>query len=158
VLTKTTLQGDPVLSILLAGQVLGAEVLERVQAEHPPARTSHGFVFQVLLRGPAAIGELAEVLGVTSQAVSQSVAELERLGYVERRRSAADGRRREVALTAAGQDVVEAGRAARAAISKELAGVLGEDRTRALAAALADVLEARGAMDTIRARRVRPVA
>jgi DNA-binding MarR family transcriptional regulator len=86
------------------------------------------------------------------------VAELERLGYVERRRSAADGRRREVALTAAGQDVVEAGRAARAAISKELAGVLGEARTRALAGALADVLEARGAMDTIRARRVRPVA
>ncbi len=156
--TQASLHEDPTLSILLAGEVLGAEVLDLVQAQHPAARYSHGFVFQVLLREPATIGELAGALGVTSQAVSQSIAELERLGYVMRERPEADKRRRVVALTDAGREVVEAGRRARAEISAEIVSAIGADRARALAAALADVLEARGAMDAIRARRVRPVS
>ena len=155
--TKGNLHDDPVLSILLAAHILGAEVLERVQDRHPGARPSHGFVFQVLVPGPASIGDLAGALGVTSQAVSQTVAELERLGYVARERSQADGRRRLVVLTAGGRDVVEAGRRARAELSDEIAGAIGARRTRDLAAALADLLDARGAMDAVRARRVRPL-
>ena len=128
-----------------------------MQERHPGARPSHGFVFQVLVPGPASIGDLAGALGVTSQAVSQTVAELERLGYVARERAQADGRRRLVALTGRGHDVVEAGRRARAELSEEIARAIGARRARDLAAALADVLEARGAMDAVRARRVRPV-
>jgi DNA-binding MarR family transcriptional regulator len=158
VVTKVLLQKDPVLSILLAAEILGAEVLERIRAAgHPDVRTSHGFVFQVLVPGPASIGELAAALGVTSQAVSQYVAELERLGYVERRRSDSDGRRRLVALTPDGRNAIEAGRRARVGLSREMAQAIGPERTRELAASVADVLEARGAMDAIRARRVRPV-
>jgi DNA-binding MarR family transcriptional regulator len=158
VLTQASLHDDPVLPILLTSQILGADVLERVRAaDHPELRSSHGFIFQVLIPGPVSIGEIAGALGVTSQAVSQSVAELERLGYVARRRSDDDGRRRLVALTTKGRDAVDAGRRARTEISREIARAIGRDRARELAAALADVLEARGAMDTIRTRRVRPV-
>lgn len=144
--------------MLLAGEIFGAEVLERVQARHPHVRSSHGFVFQVLVPGPASIGELAEALGITPQAVSQSVGELERLGYVAREQSAPDRRRRVVAMTDLGRDVVQAGREARAGLSAEIARAIGEDRARELARAIADVLETRGAMDAVRARRVRPVA
>ena len=146
------------LAILLAAELLGAEVLERVRtAGHPHVRYSHGFVFQVLVPGPASIGQLAAELGLTSQAVSQSVAELERLGYVERRASEHDGRRRIVALTKRGKDAVSRGRRVRTSLGRELARAIGEGRTAAMAAALADSLEARGGIEAIAARRVRPV-
>ena len=47
-------------------------------------RYSHGFLIQQLVEGPRPVGEIAENLGVTSQAVSKAVRELEALGYVER--------------------------------------------------------------------------
>jgi hypothetical protein len=49
------------------------------------------------------------------------------------------------------------GRRVRAELPQEIAQAIGAERARELASALADVLEARGAMDTIQARRVRPV-
>ena len=68
----------------LLAEVLNAEVLERLRAEHPDIRYSHGFVFQQLVEGPRAVGEVAENLGVTSQAISKAARELEALGYLER--------------------------------------------------------------------------
>ena len=154
--TQPRLHDDLVLSILLAGEVLGADVLERVRAAgHPGIRFAHGYLFQTLASGPRAVGDVAADLGVTSQAISKVVAELERLGYVERRVGESDARRRLVALTERGRAAVQAGRDARAAVGAELAEAIGPERARAAAAAIADALEARGAMDAIRARRVR---
>ena len=65
-------------------------------------RFADGVVFQHLVPGPIAIGALAERLGVTQQAASKAVADLERRGYVERAAGAADGRVRHVSLTARG--------------------------------------------------------
>ena len=159
VVTQPRLHDDLVLGLLLAGETLGAEVLARVRAAgHPHVRYAHGFLFQVLVPGPRAVGDVADALGISSQAVSKAVAELETLGYVERRADPADARRRLLALTAMGEDAVRAGRAARAALGVELAAAIGPERAADAAAAIADALEARGAMDTIRARRVRPVA
>ena len=45
----------------------------------------------------------------------------------------------------------------RASLGRELARAIGEGRTAAMAAALADSLEAHGGMEVIAARRVRPV-
>ena len=64
---------------------------QRLRAEHPEVRYSHGFLFQQLVEGPRPVGEIAANLGVTSQAVSKMARELEALGYVER---VADPRRR----------------------------------------------------------------
>ena len=75
---------DLVLWTLLLAEDLNAAALARLQEEHPDVRYSHGFLFQQLVSGPQPVGALAEQLGVTSQAISKTASELERLGYGER--------------------------------------------------------------------------
>ncbi|MEZ4239345.1 MAG: MarR family transcriptional regulator [Myxococcota bacterium] len=70
-------------------------------------------MFQHLVERSPTIGELAERLGVTQQAASKAVAELEGLGYVARAADPADSRVRRVSLTARGWDAVERARGAR---------------------------------------------
>ena len=101
---------DLVLWTQLLAEVLNHES-ERLKAEHPHVRYAHGFLIQQLVEGPRPVGEIAENLGVTSQAVSKSVRELEALGYVDRWSDPADGRVRRVALTDKGRAVLEASRA-----------------------------------------------
>ncbi|GAA3443235.1 MarR family winged helix-turn-helix transcriptional regulator [Planomonospora venezuelensis] len=81
---------------------------ERIAAEgREPLRPAHGYTFRLLLdRGGATSVELAEHLGVTKQAASKIVAELEDWGYVERRPHATDGRARVLALTDKGRAYV----------------------------------------------------
>ena len=146
---------DLVLWTQLLAEVLNVEVLERLSAEHPDVRYAHGFLIQQLVEGGRPVGEIAENLGVTSQAVSKTVRELEGLGYVQRAVDAADGRVRRVALTTRGRAVLEAGRAIRAEINAELEAALGEERVTAAATALRDALAARGAMPAVAARRLR---
>ena len=42
----------------------------------PDLRTAHGFLVQHVVTGPRPIGEIAERMGVSQQAVSKSVGEL----------------------------------------------------------------------------------
>jgi DNA-binding MarR family transcriptional regulator len=148
---------DVVLWTQLLAEVLNAEVLEAMRAGgHPDVRYSHGFLFQQLVEGPRAVGEVAANLGVTSQAVSKAARELEALGYLERTPDPEDARVRRLALTARGRDALETGRAARAALNRRLADALGAGRTEAAAATLADAMRELGAMDAVRGRRIRP--
>jgi DNA-binding MarR family transcriptional regulator len=147
---------DLVLWTQLLGEVLNAEILERLRGEHPHVRYSHGFLFQQLVEGPRPVGEVAENLGVSSQAISKAARELEALGYVERVVGDEDARVRRLALTVRGRAVVEAGRELRAAINAELAEALGSERVQAAAHTLRAALEARGAMPAVRARRMPP--
>ena len=137
----------------LLAEVLNGEVLARLRDEHPELRYSHGFVFQQLVEGPRAVGEVAENLGVTSQAISKAARELEALGYVERT-PGSDARVRLLALTDRGRAAVDAGRDIRAALNRELSDALGEERVALAARTLMDALEARGAMPAVRSRRV----
>ena len=121
---------DLVLWTQLLAEVLNGEVLARLRGEHPELRYSHGFVFQQLVEGPRAVGEVAENLGVTSQAVSKAARELTALGYLERTPDPVDARVRRLALTARGRAAVEASRAARAALNRELSRSAGR-RARA---------------------------
>ena len=147
---------DLVLWTQLLGEVLSTKVLERLRAEHPHIRYSHGFLIQQLVEGPRPIGEIAENLGVTSQAISKAVRELEAQGYVDRWGDPADGRVRRVALTDTGRAVLDAGREIRAQLNAELVAALGAERAESAAGALKAALEALGAMPAIRARRVPP--
>jgi DNA-binding MarR family transcriptional regulator len=146
---------DLVLWTQLLAEVLNAEVLERLRAEFPDLRYSHGFLFQQLVEGPRAVGEVAANLGVTSQAVSKAARELEALGYVSREPDPGDARIRRLALTARGEAAISAARAARSALNEALAEALGEGRIVSAARVLRDALEARGAMPAVRARRLR---
>lgn len=131
-------------------------LLAKLRATDPQIRTSHGYVFQHLLVRSPTVGELADMLAVTQQAVSKSVSELEALGYVERQPDPEDSRVRRVALTAAGRSVIERGRAARAALEKELLGELGAPALRAAKKALVALLARTGGVDAVKARKAKP--
>jgi DNA-binding MarR family transcriptional regulator len=147
---------DLVLWTQLLAEVLNGEIVERLKAEHPHVRYAHGFLIQQLVEGPRPVGEIAENLGVTSQAVSKSVRELEALGYLDRSSDPADGRVRRVALTDKGRSLLDASRASRAALNAELAEALGAERAAGAAATLRAAVAARGAMPLVQARRLPP--
>jgi DNA-binding MarR family transcriptional regulator len=140
-----------------AGWAMAAEVLRRMAADgFGDVRVHDGVVFQHVLAGPLSITDLAGRMGVTQQAASKSVADLERRGLLARRPSDTDGRTRLLHLSERGEDAVRAGRRHRAALDAELAAALGERRVREARALLADVLTHLDAVDAIRARRIRP--
>jgi DNA-binding MarR family transcriptional regulator len=145
---------DLALWVTLLAEVLNQETLAALRVEHPQVRYSHGFLFQQLVEGPRPVGEIAANLGVTSQAISKMVRELEALGYVERVADAADARVRRVALTGRGRAAIQAGRHVRARVNGELADLLGAERVEAAAKTLKDALAARGAMSEVTSRRV----
>jgi len=146
---------DLVLAALLTGLALNEQVSARIAAAgHPDLRFSHGFVFQHVVPGPLAIGELARRMRVSQQAASKAARELERLGYLEGSPDPSDGRVRRVGLSPRGHAAVEAGREARAAVAEELAATLGRERAAALRGELLAALDAAGGMEAVRARRV----
>jgi DNA-binding MarR family transcriptional regulator len=65
-------------------------------------RPTDAAVFRRLLRGPTAVGQLDEVLGVSRQAARKIVGGLEQRHYVTTGRDPADARRLMVSLTPAG--------------------------------------------------------
>jgi DNA-binding MarR family transcriptional regulator len=150
---------DVSLAALFAGWALADEVQRRIAADGlDDLRFADGVVFQHLVPGPRTIGALAERLGVSQQAVSKSVADLERRGYVRREADPSDGRARRVALTERGDAAIDAGRRHRAAVAAELGARLGEERVEAARQTLVDALEAFGGAAAVRGRRVRPPA
>ena len=110
---------------------------------------------QRLLDGPRSVGAIAADLGVTSQAISGLVRELEAAGHLERTPGDDDRRVRLVALTPRGRAAVEAARAARAAETAELGSALGPERVEAARRLLVDVLAHTGALEDVARRRVR---
>src|SRR5688500_13645873 len=101
------------------------EVQRRIAADGmDDLRFADGVVFQHLVPGPLPIGALSERLGVSQQAASKAVADLERRGYVERAADPGDARVRRVSLSARGRAAIEAGRRHRAALESELADKL----------------------------------
>jgi DNA-binding MarR family transcriptional regulator len=147
---------DLPLTALFAGWAMADEVQRRIAADGMgDLRFADGFVFQHLVPGPLPIGALGERMGVTQQAASKAVADLERRGYVERVAGAEDARVRSVSLTARGRAAIEAGRRHRAALEAELAERLGPRRVESARRLLADVGGALGADAAVRGRRVR---
>lgn len=148
---------DLSLAALFAGWALADEVQRRIAADGlDDLRFADGVVFQHLVRGPRTIGSLAERLGVTQQGASKAVADLERRGYVRREADPDDGRARRVALTARGEQAIDAGRRHRAAVEAELAAKLGHRRVESARRTLVDALETFGGSAAVRGRRVRP--
>jgi DNA-binding MarR family transcriptional regulator len=126
-------------------------------AGHENVRTSHGYVFQHLLGDtPPTVSELAELLGVTQQAASKSILELEALGYVERRPDEDDSRARRIALTAKGRAVIERGRTARAKLEAELAEALGSRTLESARRAMLVLLEHTGGLEAVKKRSAKP--
>ena len=105
---------------------------------------AHGVVFEMIDPEGSRITDMARRARMTKQGMGQLVADLEALGYLERRPDPADRRAKLVVLTAKGRAAVEAGLAALTELEASWAWHLGERRARELRAALADVCAAFG--------------
>lgn len=92
--------------------VLG-RLLRRLRSEHRFSFTQASVLGRLDRDGPRSIGELATIESVRPQSMSQTIAELEADGLVERRPDERDGRRTQVALTARGRKALDGDRAAR---------------------------------------------
>jgi DNA-binding MarR family transcriptional regulator len=140
---------------LFVGMRWNELVLERLAREgHAGLRHAHGYVFQHLIAGPRTITELAELLEVSQQAASKSVAELVTLGYLEDVESK-DRRARRVALSKRGRAAIEKTRALRAQYQQKLVKRHGEAEVLRAHHLLASVLDELGGLEAVRTRRIR---
>ncbi len=146
----------PVLVSLAAGSLQERARAWLAEDGLAGVRPSHGFVFQHLVDGSPTIGELAAALGVTQQAASKVVVELEGLGHVERRADPTDSRVRRVVLTDTGGDVVARSREQRAALEADLVDRFGRDAVETARAVLVGMLELTGGLPDVSHRSVRP--
>ena len=142
---------------LLAGDAAADDVVRRLRAAgHAGVRRSHGYLIQVLLDRSPTIGELALDLGVSQQAASKTVGELEDLGYVERRPSPDDRRVRRVVLTGRGHDVVETARRFRRELEDAVRSRIGDDGVEQARQALLVLVDVLGVRERIAGRRIPP--
>ncbi|GIE88780.1 MarR family protein [Actinoplanes regularis] len=99
-------------------------------------RPAHGFAFVRLAPDGATVAELADHLGVTKQAASQTADELVRKGYVERRPHPTDARARLLVLTARGWACTRAADESAEEVLRAWADALGPDQLAGVRAAL----------------------
>jgi DNA-binding MarR family transcriptional regulator len=148
---------DPGLLALVLATGVTQRIAERMAgAGFDDVRDSHGFVVQGLLAGDTTVTQLAARLEVSPQAVSKTVRELERAGYVDRGPAGDDRRARPLALTARGEQLVDASRRARLAVARDLERWLGTRDTAELVRLLQHAAERYGGLDQLSTRRLRP--
>jgi DNA-binding MarR family transcriptional regulator len=133
------------------------EVQRRLAAQgYGDLRFNDGVVIQHVLAAPLSITALAERMGVTQQAASKAVADLERRGLLRREPDPADARTKLLHLTEHARNAVEATRVLRRELHQELETEYGAGRVAEAKALLASIIGRYGGEDAIRARRVRP--
>lgn len=146
------------LPISYLAQFVGSFANQHVLSEMKRAgfgdlRVSHGYLIQHLLREPHSVGQLSKLLGVSQQAVSKTVAELTRAGYLESQ-PGDDARVRLVCLSQRGHASVQASRRIREKLERRLVDRLGERRAHALRASLSELLDELDGTEAVRTRRV----
>jgi DNA-binding MarR family transcriptional regulator len=132
-----------------------AKVFERLRDKgFDDVREGHGCVFGFIdLEHGSRLTGLAERAGLTKQAVGEAVAELERLGYVERVPDPDDGRAKIIKLTPSGLDACLTGRRVFAEIEREWAEEFGEDLVAGMREAAERIAQAeREAVAAVRRR------
>jgi len=130
-------------------------VLEGVKrAGFEGVRHSHGFLIQQLLEGPRAVGELASLIGISQQAVSKSIGELEQIGLLENVASH-DARVRRVRLSGRGERVVRLARTLRRRLERRLERRASSADLAATRRVLLVALGELGGTEAVKQRRVR---
>lgn len=148
---------DLSLTALFAGWAMTDEVQRRLAGQgFGNLRFNDGVVIQHVLAAPLSITALAERMGVTQQAASKAVADLERRGLLRREPGPSDARTKLLHLTEHARNAVEATRMLRQELQEELVADYGAERVEDARALLTAVIGRFGGDDAIRARRVRP--
>ena len=135
--------GAPLLRLLsLVTRQLSGELIDRlVAAGFTDQRFAHNAVFAHIPPEGIHLVDLAERAGMTKQAMSELVVDLERLGYLRRRRDPGDGRAKLIELTDRGWDAVHTAVDAFATMDAELARQIGATRLRQLRRTLLDIVD-----------------
>jgi len=125
-----------------AARLLDEEALRRVAAKPGSVRLrrSHTSLLPHIDLAGTRVTELAERLGVTKQAASQLVDDLEQLGVLTRVPDPEDARARRVVFTELGRRGLLEGLSVLRALERELAGKIGTKKMQQLRAALLALL------------------
>ena len=126
-----------------AARLIDEEALRRVGEKpgRPRLRRSHTNLFPHINLEGTRVTDLAERLGVTKQAVSQLVDDLEAMGILERVVNPDDSRGRRVRFTSRGQAGLLDGLAVLGALEAEYAAGIGARHMKQLRLALIALLE-----------------
>lgn len=139
--TTTSAPGSlGVLLRLLHQQFAGAVDEALAEAGFGDVRAAHASVFTFVPPEGMPVSELTLRAHVRKQSMAQTVDELEKLGYVERRPSPTDKRSRLVFLTARGKKIRPLAMAAGSRIEAQWAGSIGEGELDAIKRALGGLL------------------
>jgi len=155
--SPTLTAADITLAALYASRAMADDIeLRLVDDGFDDLRFSDGALLQHLVAEPIGIGPLADLLGITQQATSKAIADLELRGYVFREEDPRDARVRLVRLSARGRDLLAADRLHRERLEQELCDTVGPRRVTAARRALIDIVSTLGAESPSRGRRFRP--
>ncbi|MFN9470744.1 MarR family winged helix-turn-helix transcriptional regulator [Acidovorax sp.] len=129
-----------VLLRLLHQQFAGAVDDALAEAGFGDVRAAHASVFTFVPPEGMPVSELTQLAHVRKQSMAQTVDELEKLGYVERRPSPTDKRSRLVFLTARGQQIRPLAMAAGSRTEVQWAALVGPGELDAVKEGLARLL------------------
>ena len=108
---------------------IGAELFARLTAlGFAELRPAHGCVFGNIDDEGSRLTDLAARSGLTKQSVGEAVADLQKLGFVERVSDPADGRAKIIQLTHHGREALTASEEIFADIEGRFAEDVGEER------------------------------
>ena len=131
----------PLVVVLLehAMHRIRAELYALSDASFPGLRTRHYRLLAMTPPDGERLSRMAATSGLTKQALAQALAPLQAGGYVEVAPDPSDGRARLVRLTDRGRLVNDTVRRHLAAVEREWAGRVGEERYAVARAVLADL-------------------
>lgn len=130
-------------TIAMLGQaysLLGFKIVDGVVGAGYPQKPSHSAVFAQIKREGSRLTDLAKGANMTPQSMSEVVAELVELGYVERKPDPTDGRAKLIVLTDRGNACIDAAQTTIQGIEDQLTAILGDRGHRQLRTLLTKLL------------------
>jgi len=147
-------QGAQLALLLLGGfhSMVDEVVPELDRRGHAGVTPVHEFALRAIAGGADTASALGRRLSVSKQAAAKTIAALEQLGYVARGPDVADARRKRIAVTPRGHDLMEVGGALFDDVRARWAARIGEHELQQLEAHLSQLVQRRtfGADDLAR--------